>query len=181
MKKHALLIRGINVGTKNSLPMAKLRAMLGRIGCQDVATYVQSGNAVFRTSLGAKALTAAIEAALEKEMGRPIATTLRDLASLHAIVAGNPFAKVADKPSNLCVTFLSEVPKSGQLALLDQGDFGAELFRASGKEIYTWHPNGQGTSLLAKALDKLPLTGAVTRRNWNTVLKLVEMLERLHA
>ena len=52
-----------------------------------------------------------------------------------------------------------------------------ELFKVVGKEIYTWHPNGQGRSPLAAALEKLPLRGAVTRRNWNTVLKLVEMLD----
>jgi len=46
-----------------------------------------------------------------------------------------------------------------------------------GKEIYTWHPNGEGRSLLAAALGKLPLRGAVTTRNWNTVMKLVELLD----
>jgi uncharacterized protein (DUF1697 family) len=46
-----------------------------------------------------------------------------------------------------------------------------------GKEIYTWHPNGQGRSPLAAALGKLPLRGAVTARNWNTVMNLVEMLD----
>jgi uncharacterized protein (DUF1697 family) len=55
-------------------------------------------------------------------------------------------------------------------------DFDPELFEIAGKDIYTWHPNGQGRSPLAAALGKLKLRGAVTTRNWNTVLKLLEML-----
>ena len=53
MTRYALLLRGVNVGTKNSLPMAELRGMLEEIGCTGVRTYVQSGNAVFATRLRA--------------------------------------------------------------------------------------------------------------------------------
>jgi uncharacterized protein (DUF1697 family) len=176
MARYALLLRGVNVGTKNSLPMADLRAMLEKLGCTDVKTYVQSGNAVFATKKTEAALTKAIEAELEKYMGRPIATTLRTREDLQAIVEGNPFEKVATEPKNLCVTFLSHVPKKTEVAPLAGKDWKPELYAVEGREIYTWHPNGQGKSLLAVALQKLPLQGAVTTRNWNTVLKLLELL-----
>jgi uncharacterized protein (DUF1697 family) len=176
MTRYALLLRGVNVGTKNSLPMAELRAMLTKIGCTDVSTYVQSGNAVFGTRLSAADLTMAIEAALERYMGRPIATTLRTHAQLTAIVDANPFADVAANLAHLCVTFLSNVPTKTELAPLHDQDFEPELFRVSSKEIYTWHPNGQGRSPLTAALGKLKLRGAMTTRNWNTVGKLVDML-----
>jgi uncharacterized protein (DUF1697 family) len=174
--RYALLLRGVNVGTKNSLPMAELRSMLTKLGCSDVQTYVQSGNAVFGTKLGATALTSAIEHALERYMGRPIATTLRTLPDMKAVIDGNPFAKVATNPAQLCVTFLSHEPTETEVLPLKAKDWKPELFRVAGKEIYTWHPNGQGRSPLAAALGKLPLRGAVTTRNWNTVLKLMEML-----
>jgi uncharacterized protein (DUF1697 family) len=174
--RYALLLRGVNVGTKNSLPMADLRAMLAKIGCTDVQTYVQSGNAVFGTTLGAAELTSAIEEALARAMGRPIATTLRTDAQMRAIVEANPLAQVATNPANLCVTFLSRAPTAPDIAPLHAQDFAPERFQVSGDEIYTWHPNGQGKSPLAAALGKLPLRGAVTTRNWNTVLKLVELL-----
>lgn len=176
MTRYALLIRGINVGKKNSLPMAELRNMLENLGCTGVQTYVQSGNAVFTTTLAQAALTKAIEKALERYMGRPIATTLRTRSQMKAIVAANPFVKVATKPAYLCVTFLSNAPTKSETAPLRAQDFEPELFQAKGKEIYSWHPNGQGKSPLAAALGKLPLRGAVTTRNWNTVLKLLEML-----
>ena len=176
MTRYALLLRGVNVGAKNSLPMAELRAMLGEAGCEDVATYVQSGNAVFATRLGAAALTRAIEGALERTMGRPIATTLRTLAELQAIVDGNPVAAIATNPACLCVTFLSHAPTKQEIAPLQEQEWTPERFELAGREIYTWHPNGQGRSPLAAALQKLRLRGAVTTRNWNTVLKLREML-----
>jgi uncharacterized protein (DUF1697 family) len=176
MTRYALLLRGVNVGTKNSLPMAELRTMLATIGCTDVQTYVQSGNAVFGTKLGAAEFTRAIEAAIERYMGRPVATTLRTRAQMKAIVDGNPFARVATNPAYLCVTFLSNPPTRTEVAPLHARTFEPELFRVAGKEIYTWHPNGQGRSPLAAVLGKLKLRGAVTTRNWKTALKLLEML-----
>ena len=176
MTRYALLLRGVNVGRNNSLPMAELRAMLAKIGCTGVQTYVQSGNAVFGTKLGTAELTRAIERTLDAFMGRPIATTLRTQAQLRAIVAGNPFADVATNPAHLCVTFLSNMPREPEITPLQEREFAPELFRVSGKEIYTWHPNGQGRSPLAAALGKLKVRGTVTTRNWNTVLKLLEMM-----
>ena len=176
MTRYALLLRGVNVSTKNSLPMIELRAMLEKIGCAGARTYVQSGNAVFGTTLGVAEVTNAIEAALERYMSRPIATTLRTHAQMKAIVDANPFADVATNPAYLCVTFLSYAPRKSELASLHASDFRPELFQAAGKEIYTWHPSGQGRSPLAAALGKLPLRGAVTTRNRNTVLKLLTML-----
>jgi uncharacterized protein (DUF1697 family) len=176
MPSYALLLRGVNVGTKNSLPMAELRTMLTKIGCANVRTYVQSGNAVFGTKLAAADLTTAIEDALGRYMGRPIATTLRTQAQLTAIVDGNPFADVPTKGAYLCVTFLSNPPTKPELAPLHAQSFEPERFHVSGKEIYTWYPNGQARSALAVAVGKLKLRGAVTTRNWNTVLMLLEML-----
>jgi uncharacterized protein (DUF1697 family) len=174
--RYVLLLRGVNVGTKNSLPMAELRSMLEKVGCSDVQTYVQSGNAVFGTQLAAGELTKAVERALEKYMGRPIDTTLRTGKEMKAIVLANPFASVATNPSNLCVTFLSAAPTKAEMAPLHDQDFAPELFELTGKAIYTWHPNGQGQSPLREALGKLRLRGAVTTRNWNTVLKLRDLV-----
>lgn len=176
MTRYALLLRGVNIGTKNGLPMAELRAMLAELGCTDVGTWGQSGNAVFATRRNAAGLTKAIEAALARYMGRPIATTLRTRAQLAAIVEANPFADVAKNPSRLFVTFLSSAPGRAELAPLHAQDFAPERFRVSGAEIYTWHPHGYARSPLAAALTKLRLRGTVTTRNWNTVQKLLELL-----
>lgn len=181
MTDYALFLRGVNVGAKNSLPMADLRAMLEKIGCANVRTYVQSGNAVFTTTLSTAEVTAAVEKALARFMGRPIATTLRTEREMSAVLSANPFADVATNPSWLCVTFLSAPPTKAEIAPLHATDFGPELFHVAGKHIYTWHPKGQGKSALAAALGKLALRGTVTTRNWNTVQKMHAMLRELRA
>jgi uncharacterized protein (DUF1697 family) len=141
-----------------------------------VRTYVQSGNAVFGTKLGADQLTQAIEEALDAYMGRPIATTLRTERELQAIVDGQPFGSVVTNPTYLCVTFLSHEPTKAEVASLYATNWGEERFEIVGREIYGWYPQGQAKSTLAVAIQKLKLRGAVTTRNWNTVLKLLEML-----
>ena len=63
------LLRGINVGGKHSLPMQNLRELLGELGCDDVKTYIQSGNAVFNTSADPSELSQDITAAIERQFG----------------------------------------------------------------------------------------------------------------
>lgn len=176
MARYALLLRGVNLGTKNKLPMADLRSMLENVGCEDVATYVQSGNAVLTTSLPKAKLLAAAEKVLGEYMGRPIATTVRTAAELKAIIDGNPFEDVADNPKYLCVTFLSGRQKAATMAPLEEQDWDPELYHVSGDQIYTWHPSGQARSDLAAALGKLKFEGTATTRNWNTVLRLRDLL-----
>ena len=116
--RYALLLRGVNVGKKNSLPMAELQAMLTKLGCSDVQTYLQSGNAVFATKLQVTTLTRMIEKALEDFMGRAIAITLRRCNQMQAIINANPFTEMAIHPTNLCVTFLSHLPSKSEIAPL---------------------------------------------------------------
>jgi len=172
----ALLLRGVNVGKGNALPMADLRAMLEGLGCTEVRTYIQSGNAVFESRRGAAALTKGIEAALEAKMGRPIDTTLRTRDELRGVMAANPFPEIED-PTRLVVTFLSEPPSNADLAPVLDADWGDERIRVVGREIYCALPHGQARSPLATALGKLKLRGTVTTRNWRTVSVLTEMLD----
>lgn len=172
----ALLLRGVNVGKGNALPMADLRAMLEDLGCTEVRTYIQSGNAVFESRRGAAALTKGIEAALEAKMGRAIDTTLRTGDELRAVVSANPFPEIED-PTRLVVTFLSAPPKPAEVAPLVDADWGEERVCVVGREIFCALPNGQARSPLATALGKLKLRGTVTTRNWRTVSVLTEMLD----
>ena len=64
-----------------------------------------------------------------------------------------------------------------ELAPLHARDFAPEAFAVRGREIYTWHPNGQGKSPLAVALAKLRVRGTATTRSWSTVEKLLALLQ----
>lgn len=177
MARFALLLRGVNVGRKNALRMADLRAMLETAGCTRVRTLLQSGNAVLNTRLGEAALARAVEAALARRMGRPIDTTLRTDRELRAVLDGIPFAREATDPARLCVTFLSREPTASEVAPLLARGWGKERVQVAGREIYTWYPDGQGRSPLAAAIGKLRFQGTVTTRNWNTLEKLAAMME----
>lgn len=174
--RFAVLLRGVNVGTKNSLPMAELREILEGIGCAGVRTLLQSGNAIVETRLGERELTRAVEAAVSERMGRHVAATARTARQLRAVLDANPFVSVATDPARQCVTFLSDVPAAGSLApILDRG-WSPELVRVAGRELHTWYPDGQARSPLAEAISRLPLRGTVTTRNWKTVARLAGML-----
>ncbi|HUE97752.1 MAG TPA: DUF1697 domain-containing protein [Anaerolineales bacterium] len=67
MKTYVILLRGINVGGKNKIPMAELKLFLEEQGFEDVVTYIQSGNVVLRSDLNAKTLGAKIENSLPKK------------------------------------------------------------------------------------------------------------------
>ena len=110
---HVALLRAINVGGRNKLPMAELRALFEDAGCADVRTYIQSGNVVLRASAAlARRLPERMAAAIEAELGFRPPIVMRSGAELRAVTAGNPFPDVED-PKLLHVAFLREVPAKG--------------------------------------------------------------------
>lgn len=172
---YALFVRGINVGTKNSLPMVELVQLLEQAGASGVRTYVQSGNAVFESKLGEAALIEKCQALLTARMGRSIAVTVRSAEDIARIATKNPWPKVATDGAKLAVTFLSTPLEKSELAALALVTSLPEQLTTKEREIYTWHPNGLGKSPLAAAITKLARAGAVTTRNWNTVQKVAAM------
>ena len=177
MVTYIALLRGINVGGHNLIKMDALRGLCGKLKLRDVATYVQSGNVVFRCAECDPAkLAARLETAIEKEFGVRPAVILRTAAELRGIVSRNPFAGRTDvEPGKLLVTFFA-APPPGSLTGLPQCP---EEFHLDGREMFTHYPNGAGkASIPLVKLDRaLGLQG--TARNWNTVSKLLEMCGKL--
>ena len=175
------LIRGINVGGKNILPMADLRAMCERLGLREARTYIQSGNVVF--SAGTRELAraaAALEGAIEKKCGFRARVVVRTLHEVRGVIAGNPFAGGrggADVPdgAKLLVMFLADEPTAAAKKAVAAIKSDPERVRLVGREAYLDFPNGAGKSKLPMAVVEKALGVAGTCRNWNTVGKLVEM------
>ena len=174
------LLRGVNVGGHHMIKMDVLRALCESLGHCDVQTYVQSGNIVFLTKERDVAKVAAkIEDAIEKKHGFRPDIVVRTTAEMREVVAKNPFAKRKDiEPGKLIVTFLADQPgaetKKAVLALKPD----PEEIRLNGRELYIYFPDGQGRSKLVPILSRA-MKNAGTARNWNTVLKLLEMAEKL--
>ena len=177
MTRYAVLLRGINVGRAHRVPMADLRELLTAEGHAGVATLLQSGNVVLDSDRPAGELVPAVERALEQRFGFAVPAVVRTAAELLAVVGKDPLGRVATDPSRYVVSFSNEpVPPAvqEQLAAVDPGD---DVVTVDGRELYLWCPHGQLESPLAAALAKLK--GPVgTARNWSTVLKLADLLQR---
>jgi uncharacterized protein (DUF1697 family) len=180
MKSYIALLRGINVGGKNLLPMKELVALLGDLGAQKVKTYIQSGNAVFVwKGKDSSKLASQITADIKKRRGFDPHVLLLELEDFEDVIQRNPFAAEAQTdPRALHAGFLAAAPKSPDLKTLESLKSDNERFRLIGKAFYLHAPEGVGRSKLAAKSERL-LGVPMTDRNWRTVLTLWRMAQEL--
>ena len=176
-KRQIALLRGINVGGHRRVAMADLRALLNRLGYEDVQTLLQSGNVVLTSSVRADRLERQLEEQLEDEFALDIQVVVRTRDELADVIERNPLATVVTDPARHVVSFLSAAPAASVVRQLEALDFAPERFAFSGRELYAWHPNGIHASRLAKVLSEKRLGVTATARNWNTVTKLLALAD----
>jgi uncharacterized protein (DUF1697 family) len=179
MPTHIALLRGINVGGKTTVPMAGLRAMLAELGFADATTLLQSGNVVFS---GKGKTPEALESALEKEaeqrFGWHIDFFVRSASEWRQIIAKNPFPTEAKRdPGHLVVICFKDKPDAAAAKALQAAVKGRETFRIAGSHAYVVYPDGIGRSKFTLGLIEKTLDTRGTGRNWNTVLKLAELMK----
>jgi len=175
--RHVALLRGINVGGKNLIKMDALRARFEAMGFTEVATYIQSGNVVFRSRPTAAArLTATIERGLSEAFGYQARVVVVSAGQLARVIAQAPagfgsqparyrydvaFVKPPAKPA----AALPEVPARAGVDTVAAGDHALYLRRLIARA---------GQSQLSK-LAQRPVYQQLTVRNWNTTTRLLEM------
>lgn len=174
MTIYVALLRGINVGGNNPLPMKELREILASLGCEDVRTYIQSGNAVFASSDAADALKDKVLLAIEKRFGFRPKLLLLPVERFVEIVAANPFPQAEKTPKFLHVSFMADKPQDPDLDTLTATKTKTEKFSLSDAAFYLYAPDGLGRSKLAAKVEKC-LGVDATGRNWRTVTKLLEL------
>ena len=170
------LFRGINVGGHNKLPMQDLRNLLVSLGCVDVQTYIQSGNAVFRTAHDPDRLGEKIVAAIDKVLGFRPAVLILEIDAFRAIAAANPYRTAEATPAQLHVSFLAETPADPDIESLERVKAASESFELTDRAFFLHAPGGIGRSKLAARVEKA-LGVEATGRNWRTVTKLLELAE----
>ena len=176
MTTFAALLRGINVGGKNTMPMTELKSLFSSLGLSDVATYIQSGNVVFRSSGGeAHELAARIEQRIADDFGIGVAVLLRTSDELAEIASGNPFLGHEADRSRLHVVFLDRPPAPDAATQLDPKRSPPDRFVLHGRQIYLHLPNGAGRSKLTIDYFERRLGVRATARNWNTLTKLLSL------
>ncbi len=174
MKTCIALLRGINVGGKNRLPMKDLVAILEGLGLRNVRTYIQSGNVVFEGGEAPGALSQRIGERIHEAQGFEPAVMILTCAELEAAIGENPFPDAVDDPKTLHVGFLDAAPPDPDLARLEALRADSERFRLIDQRFYLHAPDGIGRSKLSAGAEKalgVPMTG----RNWRTVMKLMEL------
>jgi len=181
MAASVVLLRGINLGPKNRLPMPALRAELVEAGFKKVRTYVQSGNIVLETTMDEEQLSGAVQRLIADRFGLQVAVLARGVEELERVVAENPFPELAAQaPKRFQVTFLRGVTRPGLGESLLEVAAPAERVEVRAREIYAWHPDGVARS---KLWAKLGASGGLgkgvqaTSRNWTTVTTLLEMAQ----
>lgn len=172
MPVYVALLRGVNVGKAKRVPMADLRAVLAGLDCTDVATLLNSGNAVFRSKArSASGCAAAIARALAARFGFDIPIVVKSMPELSAIVAGNPLRFTEADHSRLLVAFVQDAGMLASLRGLASLVVPPEQFAFGSHGAYLLCASGLLESKAAAAL--LGKAGqAATTRNWATVLKL---------
>jgi uncharacterized protein (DUF1697 family) len=178
MSAYVALLRGINVGGNNILPMAEFRNILAKAGCENVATYIQSGNAVFRHPASGKALSESIAKAIETNFGFRPSVMVVKANDFVAIAAANPFADENVEAKHVHISFLSEAAKSADQSRMGELAANGEKFVLTDRAFYMLAPNGIGRSKLAAVVEKC-LGVRATGRNWRTVGKIGELISKL--
>jgi len=175
---YVALVRGINVGGHKKVAMADLRALLAGLGLAEPRSLLQSGNLVFRA---VRQRGAGLESLLEREADRRLGLRaeffVRTAGEWGSVIAANPFREQAEAdPAHLVVMFLRSAPEPPAVRALRAAFAGPEVISAHGRELYVSYPAGIGTSRLTSALIERQLGGHATGRNWNTVLKLGQLV-----
>jgi len=174
MTIHVALFRGINVGGKHILPMQDLRDLLAELGCEDVRTYIQSGNAVFSSSDDRISLSAKITSSIEERFGFAPQVLLLTVERFAAISSANPYPEVEATPKVLHVWFLTEKAGNPDIDAMNLIKAENERFTLTDDALYLHAPDGIGRSRLAGKVDR-HLGVSTTARNWRTVRKLLDL------
>jgi uncharacterized protein (DUF1697 family) len=179
MPSYVALLRAVNLGATNAVPMARLRELFDRLGYPEARTLLQSGNVVFRSdSEPADRLESRLEKAIASELGVETRVFLRSAAEWKSIISRNPFRREATSdPGHLLMLALDGRPAAGRLESLQAAIVGAERVALVGRELYAVYPDGIGRSRLTNSLIERSLGIVATGRNWNTVQKLSALLE----
>lgn len=178
MTRYVALLRAVNLGAHNKVPMADLRALCERLGMKEVRSLLVSGNLVFGSAArSAPALEKMLEEATCEALGVRTDFFVRSAREWDRLVAANPFkAEAKSDPGRLILMCFKDAPKGPGVSALEQAIVGRERVRPGERHAYFVYPDGVGRSRLTNLLIEKKLGTRGTARNWNTVLKLKDLL-----
>ncbi len=173
------LLRGINVGGKNSIKMDLLRELYTELGFTEVKSYIQSGNLIFRYSnYNSDKLGNLISNAIFEKFGFNVYVLVITADEFKFDIVNNPFYKHLAKNSTFIhFTFLSEKPANDLVSSIKLDDFNPDECVFFDKMVYLYCPNGYSKTKLTNPYFERKLKLSATTRNFKTVLELESMLD----
>ncbi len=175
MKPTVYLILFRGVGGKTQLPTKPLREQLAKAGFENVATYINSGNAVVRSPLSRRQVIATIAELCRKHFDFDKAIFARTRAEWDDVIARSPFPKAAtNAPTTVHAVLLGSAPKAENLQRIRGFAVNGEALEVINGVAYLHTPHGFGSSMMREKFDQW-IGVSYTARNWNTVLRLAEL------
>ncbi len=180
MATYISILRGINVSGKNLIKMDALRKCYADMGLQEVNTYVQSGNVVFKAKKASPAkLALKISEQIENDFGLQVPVIVLTVELLQQIIDENPLpSNPLNNPAFMHVSFLAAVPGAFDQAAVEAKIQAGEQVRFSDKAIYLYCPDGYGKTKLTNNFLESKLKVTITTRNWKTVNELFQMAQK---
>jgi uncharacterized protein (DUF1697 family) len=178
MRSHVAFLRGVNVGGKAILPMQRLAEMASACGLGSAKTLLQSGNLVFdarERNIGA--IGHELEESIEAEFGFRPAIVMRSREQLAQAMASNPFLASGADPARVITVFMPAAPSDEAIAKLDPSRFPDVVFTVVGREMHILYDDGMGSSKFVPAYYERRLGTLGTARNWNTIAKVLALLD----
>ncbi len=173
------LLRGINVGGKNRIPMKELEPLCAALGWNSVETHLQTGNVVFTGSSAISTLETELEQSIESCFGFSIPVIVRSASDFESCVAESPLTDQAAVDPSHVLLFLTKSPlQRNALQYLQSRSADGECVFVKDKSLWIHFTNGVGSSKLNPAVIDKAVGSKTTGRNWNTVSKIREMLSR---
>ena len=184
MPSYLALFRAVNVSGHNIIKMEHLRKLMEANGFKNVATYIQSGNVVFTIDETDKGkVSRALEVLLYKEYGYDVFSFILDEADLIKAIDNNPYTSREPEPSGIkkyFVAFLAGEATTQGLDQMRKFNRGDDAFTAVGSNMYLKLTQSAADSKLSNSFIEAKMGLKSTTRNWNTTLKLLEMLQLLN-
>ena len=168
------LVRGVNVGGGNRLPMAELRASIESLGYDDVTTYIQSGNVVFCTDEAEHDIVDRIRAVVADRHGLSVPVVVRAGDELAGLADRHPFAADGIDPKLLHVAFLDRRPDVAGGP--DPDRWLPDRWAVAGRELFLAYPGGSARSKMTIDQFERPWGVTATARNLNTIVKLADLV-----
>ena len=181
MTSYLVLLRGINVGGKNKVPMAELRSVLEGLGFENVSTYIASGNVLVDSSLSAVKVAEKIEAALPKAFklhAELIRVAVLSQAQLEAVVKRRPKA-FGDEPTKYHsdAIFLMGIDADEAMAVFSPRD-GVDKVWPGKRVIYHQRLSAERTRSRLNRIMSTPVYASATIRSWQTTLALLDLMRK---